>query len=142
MPRKKNPPLSDLENKVMTIIWELQEATAEQVRQRFKPGQDLKDSTVRTILRRLEEKGYVSHRVDGRTYIYAPKVDSRNVAADAVSSIIERLCGGSIETLLVGMVDREVVSPETLKKLAAKIAQQEAKPDSPAKPRRNKERKP
>lgn len=136
MPRKKNSPLSDLENKVMAIIWEQQEATAEQVRQRLESSQTLKDSTVRTILRRLEEKGYIDHRVDGRTYIYAPKVASQNVAADAVRTIIERFCGGSIEALLVGMVDREVVSPETLKKLAAKIAQQESKADASAKPRR------
>lgn len=125
MSSKEKPPLSDLENKVMSIVWNLQEATAEQVRQQLEASQSLKDSTVRTILRRLETKGYVGHRVEGRTYIYAPRERSQNVAADAVRSIIERFCGGSIEALLVGMVDREVISPEKLEELAAKIAQQE-----------------
>jgi predicted transcriptional regulator len=135
MSSKEKPPLSDLENKVMSIVWNLQEATADQVRQQLEASQSLKDSTVRTILRRLETKGYVSHRVEGRTYIYAPRERSQNVAADAVRSIIERFCGGSIEALLVGMVDREVISPEKLEELAAKIAQQEkqTRPRDPGK---------
>jgi len=135
MSSKEKPPLSDLENKVMAIVWNLQEATADQVRQQLEASQSLKDSTVRTILRRLETKGYVSHRVEGRTYIYAPRERSQNVAADAVRSIIERFCGGSIEALLVGMVDREVISPEKLEELAAKIAQQEkqTRPRDPGK---------
>ncbi|QDV51182.1 BlaI/MecI/CopY family transcriptional regulator [Gimesia fumaroli] len=136
MSSKEKPPLSDLENKVMSIVWNLQEATADQVRQQLESSQTLKDSTVRTILRRLEKKGYVSHRIDGRTYIYAPRERSQNVAADAVRSIIERFCGGSIEALLVGMVDREVISPEKLEELAAKIAQQE-KHTSPRRPEKS-----
>ncbi|PQO38152.1 BlaI/MecI/CopY family transcriptional regulator [Blastopirellula marina] len=140
MSRSEKPPLSDLENKVMAIVWKLQEVTADQVRQQLDSEPPLKDSTVRTILRRLEEKGYVSHRLDGRTYVYSPQVRSQSVAADAVRSIIERFCGGSLEALLVGMVDREVVSPETLQQLADKIAEQEKqtkKQDAPPqKPRR------
>ncbi len=81
----------------------------------------MKDSTVRTILRRLEEKGYVRHATEGRTYVYSPTVASRSVAADAVRGIMERFCNGSLEDLLVGMVDREVVSPAELQELAERI---------------------
>ena len=122
MHRKQKPALSDLENKVMSIVWKHGRVTAELVRTEFENSQPMKDSTVRTILRRLEEKGYVRHTTEGRTYHYSPTVASRNVAADAVRGIIERFCNGSVEDLLVGMVDREVVSSAKLQELAKRIA--------------------
>ena len=126
MARANKNPLSPLENKVMNIVWDRGTATAEDVRLALKDEQPIKDSTVRTVLRRLEEKGYVKHTVDGRTYVYAPKVASRSVATDAVRGIIDRFCDGSVEDLLVGMVDDELVSASALKRLAAKIASVEA----------------
>jgi predicted transcriptional regulator len=82
----------------------------------------MKESTARTILSRLEEKGYVTHRVDGRTNVYSGVHRPDNVAAKAVRQIIDRLCGGSVEDLLVGMVDNEVIDSEELANLAKKIA--------------------
>ena len=78
-------------------------------------------------LARLEEKGYLRHTTEGRTYLYVPTVASQNVAADAVRGIIERFCNGSVENLLVGMVDREVVSAATLQNLAKRIAANKGK---------------
>jgi len=124
------PPLSDLENTVMTVIWELGHATAEQVRRALEDAQPMKDSTARTILRRLEQKGYVRHEIEGRTYVYSPTVGSQSVAADAVRGIIDRFCNGSVEDLLVGMVDREVVSPEKLRLLAQRIARSTEQADA------------
>ncbi len=121
--KRAKSPLSELENKVMAVVWERHEVTAEQVRGEFGKSQRLADSTIRTILRRLETKGYVAHRCEGRTYIYSPVVGSQNVAVDAVRSIIDRFCNGSVEALLVGMIDREVVSPEKLQELAARITE-------------------
>ena len=129
MARKKKNPLSPLENKAMNVIWERGTATAEDVRlelEKRDKKQPIKDSTVRTVLRRLEEKGYLKHTVDGRTYVYSPKVASRSVAADAVRGIVDRFCDGSVENLLVGMVDDELLSADKLKELAAKIAKAEA----------------
>ena len=57
----------------------------------------MKDSTVRTILRRLEAKGYVSHEVAGRTYVYRPRLPVRRAATQALRRIVDRLCEGSIE---------------------------------------------
>ena len=72
----------------------------------------MKESTVRTILKRLEEKGYVEHRVEGRTNVYSGIDAPQNVAAKAVRQIIERFCGGSVEQLLVGMVNNDVVDEQ------------------------------
>ncbi len=122
MQKPQKPALSELENKAMAVIWQHGQATADFVRTALLDEQPMKDSTVRTILRRLEEKGYVQHQTEGRTFVYSPTVASQSVAAEAVQNIIERLCNGSVEDLLVGMVDREVVSPAKLKELAQKIA--------------------
>jgi predicted transcriptional regulator len=127
MARKKKAQLSALESTVMDVVWAEGQVTAEAVRIELEKTQQLKDSTVRTILRRLEEKGYVEHDVDGRTYVYRPRVQSQHVATDAVRGIIDRFCGGSVEDLLVGMVDDKILSPDKLKELAKKIAAAEAK---------------
>jgi predicted transcriptional regulator len=125
MARRQKPQLSALENAVMRVIWQRGKATAEEVRTALARSQPLKDSTVRTILRRLEQKGYANHTTAGRTFIYEPKIDSRNVAADAVRGIIDRFCAGSVEDLLVGMVDDEIVSPRKLQELAQRISRAE-----------------
>ena len=121
MAKKTKPPLSELENRVMAIVWESDEVTAEQVRTRIKLDSPPKESTIRTILSRLKAKGYVQHRTEGRTYLYSATDLSQNVAADAVRGIIDRICKGSVESLLVGMVNREVISPEKLRELADRI---------------------
>lgn len=125
MAREKKPELSPLENRVMNVIWDRGTATAEDVRGALAPDQPLKDSTVRTVLRRLEEKGFATHTVEGRTYVYSPKVAPQNVASEAVRGIIERFCDGSVEDLLVGMVDSDLVSADKLRELADKIAKAE-----------------
>ncbi len=121
--RQKTPkkPLSDLEEMVMSAVW-AGATTAEDVRASLASQHPMKDSTVRTVLRRLEEKGYLTHTVDGRTYLYQPVDPRRNVAAQAVGQIIDRFCNGSIEQLLVGMVDSEVVDSKELERLAKRIA--------------------
>ncbi|MCA9171289.1 MAG: BlaI/MecI/CopY family transcriptional regulator, partial [Planctomycetales bacterium] len=114
MVKQLKPALSALENKVMAIIWEQGQSSADDVRNQLKEEAPMKDSTVRTILRRLEEKGYVTHRTEGRTYFYSPTVKSQHVAAEAVQGIVQRFCNGSVEDLLVGLVDSEVLSAEKL----------------------------
>jgi predicted transcriptional regulator len=135
MAKRVKPPLSPLENAIMRVLWDRSSATADQVRTSLGESQPLNDSTVRTILRRLEQKGYATHTTSGKTFVYEPKIDSRNVAVDAVRAIIDRFCQGSVEDLLVGMVDGEVLSPEKLQALAKQIGEAE---ESGNRPRRRK----
>jgi len=125
MVRKKQPRLSPLETTVMDVVWAQASVTAEQVRRLLEKKQPMKDSTVRTVLRRLEHKGYAKHRVEGRVYVYEPKVQPQRVAAEAVRRIIDRFCAGSVEKLLVGMVDDQIVSHDELAELVRKIAESE-----------------
>jgi BlaI family penicillinase repressor len=119
-PRRK--PLSSLEHLVMGVVWDRRSATGEEVREALASLHPMKESTARTVLTRLEEKGYLTHSVDGRTNVYRGVDEPQNVAAGAVRQIIERLCGGSVEQLLIGMVDDEVLSERELQRLAQKIA--------------------
>ncbi len=135
--KNARPRLSVLENAVMQVVWERQRVTSDDVRIALQPTQDLKDSTVRTILRRLEDKGYVEHDVEGRTFVYRPRVEPQSVATQQVRGIVERFCRGSVEDLLVGMVDDDLISPEKLRELANRISQADA-----AQKKRDRKKKP
>lgn len=128
MAKKKRPALSELEQKIMHVVWESEagEMTADQIRTKLKKANPMKDSTARTVLRRLEDKGYLKHTLDGRTFVYQPAIERPNVATEAVLGIVDRYCSGSIEKLLIGMVDNQALSPKQLKQLAEKIAKAEA----------------
>lgn len=95
--------------------------TAEQVREEL--GRPLKDSTIRTVLRRLEEKGYLAHTVESRTFLYRPAETRQRVAGRAVKRIVDWFCEGSVEALLVGMVDAKVLDRAELQRLADRIAE-------------------
>ena len=134
-PGKK--PLGPLEHAVMQILWDRQQATSDEVRKALPKDQEFKESTISTILRRLEEKKYLRHDVEGRTYVYRPRVKPESVASRQVLGIIDKLCRGSVEKLLVGMVDEELITPEKLRELADRISMAEAQQKStPRKARR------
>ncbi len=113
------PELGDLEREVMQLVWAHAPVTAEIVREKL--SRALKESTVRTVLRRLEEKGYVRHTVDGRTYVYQAAEPRARVAAKAVQRIVDWFCNGSIEEVLVGMVDSAMIDQRQLRNLVDQV---------------------
>jgi BlaI family penicillinase repressor len=122
--RPKN--LGEVEQMVMDYVWSHGPCSAEACREALAATRPMKESTVRTILRRLEEKGFAAHGIEGRTYIYRAVEAPQNVAVRAVKSIIDRFCGGSAEQLVIGMVDGAVLDREQLERLARKIAQRKS----------------
>jgi predicted transcriptional regulator len=125
--RKRPTRLTDLESVVMDFVWSRGRSSAEHIRTGLSARWPMKDSTARTVLRRLEDKGFLKHTVEGRTYIYEGAEASRAVAARAVRQILERFCQGSLESLLVGMVENEVVERGELERLARKIGKAQRK---------------
>jgi predicted transcriptional regulator len=114
--------LGDLEREVLQLVWRSRNSvTADSVREALQ--KPLKESTVRTVLKRLEEKGYLTHDVEGRTFLYKAAERPPVVAARAVKKIVDWFCNGSVSEVLVGMVDAEMLDPDELKALAAKIEQ-------------------
>ena len=112
--------LGDLERDILSIVWRSGTVTAEQVREEL--DRALKDSTVRTVLRRLEEKGYLTHAVENRTFFYRPAESRQRVAGRAAKRIVDWFCEGSVEALLVGMVDSKMLDRAELQRLAERIA--------------------
>ena len=109
----------------MDFIWTHGPSSADACREALASTRPMKDSTIRTVLRRLEEKGFVTHETQGRTFIYRAADARQNVAVSAVKSIIDRFCGGSAEQLVLGMVDNDVLDRRQLERLARKIAENE-----------------
>jgi predicted transcriptional regulator len=114
-------PLTDLQQAILDLIWARGSATAEQVRSALKARSPLKDSTVRTLLRRLEARGYLTHHLDGKIFVYQAAMPAQRVAAGAVRQIIKRFWAGSAEQFLAGMVDEKVLSVEEIQKLARRV---------------------
>jgi BlaI family transcriptional regulator, penicillinase repressor len=103
-------PLTELEKAVMQVVWDAGPSPVEAVHQVVSRTRDLKEATVRTLLRRLEQKGYLRHEEKGRAYVYAAVEPARSLAARAVRQIIDSFCRGSVEELVSGMVEAKVLS--------------------------------
>jgi predicted transcriptional regulator len=112
--------LGELERQVMELVWRHAPCTAEDIRAKL--DRPLRESTVRTVLHRLEEKGFLTHTIENRTFLYRAAEARGRVAAKAVERIVNWFCNGSMEELLTGMVDSAVLDRKELQRLAAKIA--------------------
>jgi len=121
IPSRHDPAeLGEVESSILSIVWREGSVTAERVREGLE--RRLTDSTVRTMLRRLEDKGYLQHTVENRAYVYRPAESQQRVAGRAAKRIVDWLCAGSVETLLVGMVDSKILDGDELQHLAQRIA--------------------
>ena len=115
MPRPGSDTLTPREAQIMAILWDAGTLTAEQIREAL-PDQP-HDSTVRTLLRVLEAKGYVRHRARGKAYAYRPAVDRARAEGKALHSLLSRFFGGSAEALVLRLIEDEQITPEQLEQL-------------------------
>jgi BlaI family transcriptional regulator, penicillinase repressor len=113
--------LTDLQQAILDFVWTKGEATAEQVRAAVRFQHPLTDSSVRTLLRRLEARGLLSHRVEGKVFVFRATLAPQSVVAKTVRHLINRFCGGSVEEFLVGMVDERIVSSHDIERLVSKV---------------------
>ena len=125
-PTTRLKPLGDVEQRVMDYVWTDGPVTAECCRQALADVWTMKESNVRTVLRRLEDKGYVTHTTEGRTYVYTAAERPASVATRAVQHLIDRFWGGSAEALVAGLVDHAVLTPKQLERLTKQIADAKA----------------
>jgi BlaI family penicillinase repressor len=116
---KALPPLGDLEHEIAQLIWTHGAMTAAAVRKRI--PRPLKDPTIRTVLRRLEDKGYLTHTDEAGTFMYRAKKTREQIAVKAVKRIIDSFCDGSAEQMLVGMVKSAMLDPRQLRAIASKM---------------------
>jgi predicted transcriptional regulator len=109
----------------MDIVWKRGQATAEVIT-RDLPG-DLGNASVRTLLKRIEAKGFLHHRTEGRSFVYIASVGQSDAGRSAVSRVAARFYRGSIEQLLLGLVEGKIIGREQLERLSQEVADAEAR---------------
>jgi len=120
MARKQSPALTDAEAQVMAVLWRLQKASVGDVVTAMNATRAVTYSTVQTILRILETKGYVTHGKVARAFVYEPVVDERQARRRAMRHLVSRLFEGSPSLLVLNVLEDEEIDPaerEQLKRL-------------------------
>jgi predicted transcriptional regulator len=107
--------LSGAEREVMEIVWDRGEVTAREAKDAL--TRELARNTVRTLLERMEEKGWVTHREVGRTYVYRAARPREESIGRKVREIVDNICGGSPETLVAALLDYRGLRPGELERI-------------------------
>ncbi len=113
--------LTEREAEIMSRLWELGTASAEQIRMTL--PDEPHDSTVRTMLRILEEKGFVSHERNGRSFVYRPVIQREKVQQKTLSNVIRRFFSGSPQDLVLRLLEEEQLSAADLQDLIQQFKQ-------------------
>ena len=107
------------ELEILKVLWELGPATVRQVRERLWPNDEFAFNTVQTFLRIMDDKGLVSHKQQGRIFVYTPRYSREQ----ATSRFVQQVFDGAMDQVIVSMLNTTDASPEELKQLEKIIAQ-------------------
>jgi BlaI family penicillinase repressor len=121
--KKKSERLTPLETEIMNVLWEISPATVQTVQQRLR--RELAYTTVQTMLNVLVLKKKARRTLKDRAYYYRPAVKREQVAGSAVKDLIDRLFGGSAESLVMSLVESRQLTPEKLARLQRMIEARE-----------------
>ncbi|HMY19019.1 MAG TPA: BlaI/MecI/CopY family transcriptional regulator [Polyangium sp.] len=113
--------LGDLQLAIMRVLWQLGEATVTDVYTALLEDRGLAPTTIATMLKKMEDKGVVEHRADGRKFIYRPTVTEDQVTRGMVADLTERLFGGNSVALVSHLISRGEISQDELSELERMI---------------------
>jgi predicted transcriptional regulator len=119
--RKRSVPLTEAEQRLMEIVWKREAVTVSDVVEALSPDSPLAYTSVQTIMKILEQKGYVEHREAGRAFVYSAVVDRRSAARTALTYVMQRFFGGSPERLALNLVEDEGLTLEQLENIRTLI---------------------
>lgn len=120
MARKPSPHLTDAELRLMEVLWEKGSATVADVVEALADA-PLAYSSVITTLRILEKKGHVTHRKDGRAFVYQPAIGPREARESAIGHLVRRFFGGSPERLVLSLLESQKIDESELRRLRRQI---------------------
>ncbi len=120
-----NHQLAALQLAIMRVLWERGEATVADVRQELHDDRPLAYTTIATMLAKMERKGYVRHRTEGRAHIYRPNIDQEQVSRSMVTDLADRLFAGDVTQMVAHLLDGCDVDAEELARLKALIRARE-----------------
>ena len=125
MPRGRPDRLTPLELEIMKVLWTAGPGGVQAVRDALAPRRKLAYTTVQTMLNVLWKKGRVRRRLKDRAYVYHPLLTRRRALREAVGDLVDRLFGGSAESLVVSLVESRQLTPEALARLTRALERAE-----------------
>ena len=129
MPPRKSNTLTEAELRLMRVLWERGECAVSEVVAAIANAAPLAYTSVLTTIRVLEKKGYVTHRQEGRAFLYSPLVAQREASRSEVKHVLQRFFGNSRERLLLSLLGDDEITPGELKRIRQAI--NEASDDKP-----------
>ena len=117
MGKKKLKSMSPTETEILRLVWELNEATVQQIREQLPSEKKLAYNTVQTLLSRLEQKGYLKHRIEGRSHVYIPSIKQQEVIKTTVGDFLSRLFGGDPKPLVQFLAEDGKIDEQDIKRL-------------------------
>jgi predicted transcriptional regulator len=115
------PALSPAETEIVRLVWQLESATVQDICDALPKERCIAYATVQTLLRRLEKKGYVRHKLNGKAHVFSAAVKQEKVIKQTVLEFVERLFGGDPVPLMLHLADCSDLKPEDIKRLKKSI---------------------
>ena len=123
MPRSRKPePLSEKQREIMEVVWQLGKASVFEVRDELSKHREVARNTVRTMMERLEEKGWLTHQVIGRTYFYSALIPRHVSLGERIVDIVDKACGGKPENLMTALLEYRGLSAGELERIQTMLA--------------------
>ena len=114
-------PLSEKQREIMDVVWEKGEVSVFEVRDVLAEKREVARNTVRTMMERLEEKGWLTHRVIGRTYFYSALIPRNVSLGERVIDMVDKACGGKPETLMSALLDYRGLSRKEIERIQSML---------------------
>ena len=129
MPRRKNsePALTPLELEIMNVLWETGPANVQTVQARLQ-GRELAYTTVQTMLNVLHRKGKVKRQLKDRAFLYRPVFSRQKAVTQAVGDMVDRFFGGSVDSLVLNLVETRHLTPEKLAQIQKLVERRKEEP--------------
>ncbi len=117
MTRKNLPALSPSETEILRLVWQLDKATVQEVCEKLPAKRKITYATVQTLLRRLEKKGYLKHRIRGKAHVFSAAVRREHVVKRSVGDFLDRLFGGDPVPLMQYLAEHGRIDADDIEKL-------------------------
>jgi len=123
MRKQKTHRLGDLQLKIMKVLWQRGECAVSDVFTEISKERDLAYTTIATMLRKMEARSLITHRADGRTFIYRAAVDEQSITSNMSDHLLDRLFEGSLSDMVCHLLQTRDVSRDELVKIEKLIAE-------------------
>ena len=125
MTKWKRRAMSPAETEILRLVWQLERATVQRVCDALPAKRRIAYKTVQTLLRRLEEKGYLKHRIEGKAYLFSPAIERKAVVKRTVLDFLDRLFGGDPRPLMQFLAEDGRIDAQDIERLKDLIEKSE-----------------